>query len=155
MSQVDVMSWRSLPCYGPFVREFHGPLVGFPHKWQLMRSFDFYFAVRLNKMMNKLECRWIAMPCRLYDYTVMQLEMSPFDCLMMGYHIFAFRNGKAMLPSQHKCTNISIWYPPLKHISQIDHYIGFWYQYSRSRWHLLQQTGNFSFRGKYEKGHLY
>ena len=58
----DVMTWKRFPRNWPFVRGMHRSLVDSPHKGPVMWGFDVYFAVSLNKLLNKwTRCRWIEM----------------------------------------------------------------------------------------------
>ena len=49
--------WR-FPYYGPFVRGIHRSPVDSPHKGPVMRSFDVFFDVRLNKRLSKQSRVW-------------------------------------------------------------------------------------------------
>ena len=60
----NVMAWKLLPQYWPFVRWIHWPQVDSSHKGPLMRSFDYSFVGSRNnfwKQAVKLPVIWDAM----------------------------------------------------------------------------------------------
>ena len=48
----DVITWKHVPRYWLFVRGVH------PAQWPVMRSFDVFFDLRLNKRLSKQSRRW-------------------------------------------------------------------------------------------------
>ena len=48
----DVIKWKHFPCYWPFMRGIHRWPVNSPHKWPVMRRFDVFFDLRLNKRLS-------------------------------------------------------------------------------------------------------
>ena len=49
----DVIMWTQFLHYWSFVRRIHWTVVGSPHKRPAMQSFDAFFDVRQNKLLNK------------------------------------------------------------------------------------------------------
>ena len=54
----DVIKWKHFPRYWPFVRGIHRWPVNSPHKGPVMRSFDVFFDLRLNKRLSKWSRGW-------------------------------------------------------------------------------------------------
>ena len=54
----DVIKWKHFPRYRPFVWGIHRSLVNSPHKGPVMRSFDVFFDLRLNKRLSKQSQGW-------------------------------------------------------------------------------------------------
>ena len=62
-SHDDVIIWRCYSHYWPFVWGIHCSLVVTPHECSVMQSFDVYFCVCLDKLLNKhVICQWFEMP---------------------------------------------------------------------------------------------
>ena len=53
----DVIKWKHILRYWPFVQGIHGPPVNSPHKRQ-WRSFDVFFDLRMNKRLSKQWRGW-------------------------------------------------------------------------------------------------
>ena len=68
----DVVPWKCLPHYWPFVRGIHRSPVDSPHKGSVMPMFGVFFDISLNRMSNKHSiCRWLKTPLRSCEITVM------------------------------------------------------------------------------------
>ena len=53
ISHDDVIKWKYFPRYWPFVREIHRSLLSFIAQRPVMRSFDAFVDLRLNKRLSK------------------------------------------------------------------------------------------------------
>ena len=53
----DIIKWKQLPRYWPFVRGIHRSPVNSPQR-PVTRSFDAFFDLRLNKRLSKQSCGW-------------------------------------------------------------------------------------------------
>ena len=51
-TQDDVIKWKHLQCYWPFVRGIQRPPMDSPHKGPVTRSFDVFFDLHLNKRLS-------------------------------------------------------------------------------------------------------
>ena len=61
----DVIQWKNIPRYWPFVRVMHRCHRWFPSQRPVTRSFDGFYDVHLNKRMIKQSiCRWFETPWR-------------------------------------------------------------------------------------------
>ena len=66
----DVTTWKCVPCCWPIVMETHQPTVDSHHKGPVIWSFDIFFVVSLNHLLNKLSnCRWFEISWCLCDIT--------------------------------------------------------------------------------------
>ena len=71
-----IMTWKWCSHYWPFVRGIYQSLVDSPYKRPVMWSFDIFFFVTLNKLLNKLSaCQWFEIPWCSSDIT----NVEPFS----------------------------------------------------------------------------
>ena len=97
------MPWKRLSLYRPFVRGTHPSQRNPYHQRRVMRSFDVYFIVGLNNLLNRQSnCLWLEAPCRLWDVTVMN------DSIPIGH----IRHPVDLI---HKSPNALHRYPTRQH----------------------------------------
>ena len=71
----DVMTWTGLPHYWHIVTAMNRSLVDSPHKGPVMRNFDIFSDVNLNKPLHKLSiCRCFETLWRSYKISGMVIE---------------------------------------------------------------------------------
>ena len=66
----DVIKWKHFPRYWPFVRGIHRSPVNSPHKRPVVRNFDVFSDLRLNKRLSRQSWGHLAH----YDVIVMQQQ---------------------------------------------------------------------------------
>ena len=71
-TNLNVITWKRLRHYWPFMRGIQRSPMDFPHKGLVGRTFDILFDVRLSDPLNKhLSCRWFETPWLSCDVTIM------------------------------------------------------------------------------------
>ena len=103
---MNVKTWKCRWMhYWPFERGIHwssvdsshkGQVINWdsPHKGSVMRSFDVFFDVSQNKLLNKqLSCWWSEMPWCSCDITVMRIFIMVTTGMSLGCHWVVTVNG--------------------------------------------------------------
>ena len=76
-SHDDIITWKHLPRYWPFVRGIHRSPVNSPHKGQWRGALIFSFiSAWINGWVNNLEADDLRRQCAHYDVTVMVMAYS-------------------------------------------------------------------------------
>ena len=83
----NIMTWKRLPRYLPFMRGIHLSPAGSPHKGPVMWSFDIHFDVSLKKLFSKQSSyRWRS-----------------FYLIVIPYNMITSSNGNIFRVASHLC----------------------------------------------------